>query len=609
MEFIEQLKSRFANLAKEYISLIDGVKQSPGKVVYCDQDIFTLEPFYAEINNLPQVEPRLVDDPEELDGPHIFQLVIHQGKALLHREWIGDDCYYDGIFLYADQQKSRLVVYVKDQIVKPIKLEILNRDQMGHYQSFYSISDYAIEEVIYQYSGMDTKVDRFCINNNIRQQINSYQVYRSPRDYSIRRIESLHEGKSQLIYDAEINQQSLEELLELALKHKANDIINACDQEAFEDKKIHCLLIEYSSQSPMCCSLALVQQDETIYKEDEHPLGWLNAPDIEYFLTDLETEHTALYNTIDQLFYDLQEKEFDEHYQFDLNNIYAQREDRDNKTIDPGSHHESQAHIKNFYIKLCKRLQLALRQHSLFEMADDFYVCARDYESIKAYESYQADQLTNNPKIRLINEMKERAATVLPELIATAEKTPKDYWYSNEQYYFIEPFGLEIKTGLHADYWQDLLSREIPESGFYFRYQIYKDFLISMAQISEGQVVRQWFWETTPDHIFEIEQYCFKGEPFVENCRLLDLEQNRASRYQGFGLAYEQNTYQWNSEGNIFQSSFSRSFPGAREVNAKFDIFYEYTDGKISKIHRQLTEWDDDERFCILFPKQNFDEN
>ena len=626
MDFIKNLHNRFTQLATEYQSKIEAATNIHGRIAYCDQDIFTIEPFYAEINNLPLHQVQLVDDPEQLQGSQIFQVLISEGKARLHREWMGENCYYDGLFEYQDNQKTRLLVFVKDNEVKPIRLEVINYDDNGYYKDFYAVSQYGIEELHYQYLGLTTRIDRFRIDDDFQQEfIYSYQVYRSEQDYSIQKIEMVHQGKTSIIYNANLNQQSLDDLLKQALKYKTRDILEACKQDELQGKHIQCLLIEYSSQSPMNSSLALIQTSEVDYKND-YPLAWLNAPDAELFLEEPETEYQSVYERIDGLFDQMQDQEYQTNTHDVLVSAELESDETDTDQIQNST--ESQRLMKEFYIKLCKSLKLKLRQQATFTLDDNFFVCARDYEACNEEEYLQAilpvkqykqickiidrqkvrqkQRLANNPIRLLADSIKQEAEQLLPQLLQLAETSPTDYWYSKERYYFIEPFGFELKTG-KTGRWQNFLTRKIPASSFYFRYQLIDDLPISIAQISEGKIVRQWFWQRTSDRELEIEYYCFKNKPFVESCNLLELKDGRVTSYSEFCLSYERTDYQWDDSGKIVQSHFHRSFPDHPDVESGMDFFYEYQDGKISKIYRQPTQWDNDERFCIFFPQQNFD--
>lgn len=383
MDFIKSLHNRFTQLATEYQSKIEAATNIHGKIAYCDQDIFTIEPFYTEINNLPHHQVQLVDEPEQLQGSQIFQVLISEGKARLHRQWMSEDCYYDGLFEYRDNQKTRLLVFVKNNEVKPIRLEVVNYDDAGYYKDFYAISQYGIEELHYQYSGLTTRIDRFRIDDDFQQEfVYSYQVYRSEQDYSIQKIEMIHQGKTSIIYNANLNQQSLDDLLKQALKYKINDILQACNQDELQDKQIHCLLIEYSSQSPMNSSLALIQSSEVDFTGD-YPLAWLNAPDAELFMAEPETEHQAIYESIDGLLEQMQDHEYQAGLHDELQ--LAETEADQNQAIV-----ESQKLIKAFYIKLCKSLKLKLRQQAAFTLSDGFYVCARDYEACNEEEYLKA---------------------------------------------------------------------------------------------------------------------------------------------------------------------------------------------------------------------------
>lgn len=219
-----------------------------------------------------------------------------------------------------------------------------------------------------------------------------------------------------------------------------------------------------------------------------------------------------------------------------------------------------------------------------------------------AYENYQTKKLANNLHMRLTQEIKQRAASILPELIATADQLPKDYWYSDERPFYIEPFYFERITGRSADGWQNLLTRNVPNSSFYFRYQMQLNQPISVEEISDGKVITRWFWKTSSTQILEIEQNCAGDIPFIENCGLLEMDNGHSRCFSVFGIAYEQNRYQTNEEGIIFSSHISRLAPFSGETFFDMEISYEYKNGKLAKIYRNQTEWDNDPSSCILFP-------
>lgn len=628
-KMLNELEVRFAQLEREYLPLADQLKKFSGYIAYTDQDLFTLEPFHAEIYNLNTRQMKLVADPEELQGSHIFQIAVADGKPVLHREWLGENCHYDGVFKYEDNKKTRIVVYVKDGKIKPICLEILERNDDGSFKKYQSINQYGLQEFKYRDENFIIYIDAFNITeDSIRTKLYSLVVNLSKKDYSISSIYRIDNNGDHRIFDAAIKDLSLEELLDQALKSKSDDIIRASHAPELVDKKIHCLLIEYSSQNPLHSSLAFIQQHETELKENDHPLTWLNAPDAELFFDDVSA-HDSLYARINRLFDIMQDQEFARSDEMEVEEseemVYAPEESElDDNELTADIPEKSQQLIKEFYIKLAKSLKLKLRKNTSFQLADDFYVCPRDFEScnevsylqailprkqfnkirkaIENYEKSQAEHFANDPLSIKMAEMKSTADNLIPELIQIAENTPPDYWYSDERFYFIEPFGLEQKTGKTVECWRDLLSREIPSSSFYFRYQINDGIPVSMAEISDDRPVRQWYWKRDDTQIFEIEYYCFRGPPHVESCSLLEFTNNQAYCYTEYCLTYEHTKYKHDNTGKIIQSHWLRAFPGHAGETHGIDIFYEYLDGKISKIYRNPDPWDDDERFCIYFP-------
>lgn len=636
-KMLNELALRFTQLETEYLPLTDQLKNFSGYIAYTDQDLFTLEPFHAEIYNLDIRKMKLVADPKELQGSRIFQVAVADGKPVLHREWLGEDCHYDGVFKYEYNKKTRIVVYVKDGKIKPICLEILERNDDGSFKKYQSINQYGLQEFEYRDENFIIYVDAFNLTEECsRTKLYSLEVKLSEQDYSISSINRIDNSGNHKIFDAAIKDLPLEALLKRALKSKTDDIIKASYSTELADKKIHCLLIEYSSQNPLHSSLAFIQQHETELKENDHPLTWLNAPDAELFIDDT-SEHDSLYERINRLFDLMQDQEFAhseeiKHEEIE-STVEASQTDADksgNELLTADTQEKSRQLIEAFYIKLSKSLKSKIRKNTLLQLTDDFYVCPRDFEAcneisylqavlplkqfnkilkaIENYEKRQAEHFAYDPIGIKMAEIKSIADDLIPELIQIAENAPPDYWYSDERFYFIEPFGLEQKTGKTVDCWRDLLSREIPSSSFYFRYQLNDGIPVSMAEISDDRPVRQWYWKRDNTQIFEIEYYCFKGKPHVESCSVFDLTNNQASCYTEYCLTYEQTKYQQDNTGRIIQSHWLRAFPGHASETHCIDIFYEYKDGRIAKIYRNPGPWDDDERFCIYFPRQNFDD-
>jgi hypothetical protein len=611
---IQTLQTRFKQLDLEYPALLEELHNTPALSAYCDQDIFRIEPFYVEKNNLNIDQFKLVDNPDELNGSQIFQVLMHQGKILFHREWMGENCYYDGFFIYAENQKTRLHFYIKGEMIKPISLEIVHFDKQGHYQQFYCIDIYSIYECSYRYNQNKIQANYVFYNAALKAQNKAeYQIKRSPHNNQVLTIDAIESGNTQRIYDASYKAFTLEQLLTKAHKALSDDIITACSAKKLSRKKIHCLLLEYTSQGPFPPTLALIQEKEVkaCTKNKEHPLGFLNAPDAGIFLSEMETEHGSLYEQINRHIDTMSDIE------------YAQEENNSEAVNSNETPRISQKIIIDFYTKLSKSLKLKIRQQNHLQLSIEFYVCARDFEAcneldylqavlpqkqfskiqqaIEAYEQEQERTIANNPAQQEYNQIFQRANEQIAALIEYANVQPADYWYHDEFLYFIEPFGFEMKTGRLNEGWQRLLSRTIPASSFYFRYQMQGDTPISIAQISEEKLVRQWYWKHTADDILQIEWYCFKNPSHIESCELIKFEDGLTSSHTSYSSIIDRHDYQYDESQRIISCQWQREFtqhPSATQ--ASFTIFYDYHQNKITKIYRKPGKWDDDEHFVFI---------
>lgn len=617
---IQTLQTRFKQLDQEYPALLKGLHNTQALSAYCDQDIFRIEPFYVEKNNLDVAEFKLVSDPDELDGSQIFQVLMSEGKILFHREWMGENCYYDGFFIYTENQKTRLHFYIKDETIKPISLEILHFDDQGRYQHFYCIDTYSIYECSYRYNQNKIQANYIFYDDELNASHKTqYQIKRSPNTREVLSIDFIEPDNTQRIYDASHKAFTLKQLLTKAQKHLTDDILQQCSAKKLSRKKIHCLLVEYSSQGPFPPTLAFIQEKEVkaCIKNKEHPLGFLNAPDTELFLSEMETEHYALYEQINRHIEQMQDIE------------YAQKDKADDLTDETCS--DSQKVIIDFYTKLSKSLKLRIRQQSHLQLSPEFYVCARDFEAcneldylkvllpqkqfskiqknIQDYEEEQERAIANNPVQQEYNQIFQRAAEQIPKLIAAAENQAADYWYSDEFLYFIEPFGYEMKTGRFNQGWQKLLNKKIPQRNRFFRYQMQNDTPLSIAEFSNGKLVRQWYWHRTTEDILQIEWYCFKDPAHIESCQITKLDHGRITSHTRYSLIISRQDYQFDTSKKIISCQWQKEslkHPSAPKVT--FTIFYDYHQDQITKIYRKPGQWDDDERFCIYYPHQNFDD-
>lgn len=616
---MQEINHRFSTMAGEYQQHLERLGTMKLSEAFADVDFFTLEPFNAELYNLDTSTFSLHASQEQLPGSSVFHcfLDMSERRMYFYREWLGKDVYYDCFFEYSENTKTRLVYHVKNETITPIALEILDRDDSGRYTSFAKRDMYYCFHCDYAYKANRIKIHK---NHYDEQGKGSFQqqflVTMHPQQPSIKSIHSIEDNGKTLIYDASLSSQTLEQLLALAQKQLTQDILHACHTPDLSHAEMHCLLLEFTMQGPFPPTLAFAQSKEVNKLVDEHPLAWLNAPDLELFTEISSAEGDSLYQQINGRIAALTDLEYQQ-------SLESDGDDEDDRY--GSSQSATEKLIFAFYVKLCKSLKLKLRQLNDLNLIPQFYVCARDFEqcnevdflqailpkrnfssiqkSIEQYEQAAQQKVDSNPYKIAHQQAMELAGREIHALIKVAKEVSTEAFYSEQFLYYIEPFGCEIKNGKHYTRWQDQLSKQIPDQEYYYTYHMQGDRPIYISQMSQGKIVRQWYWQHTKEQILEIEWYCFKGEHHVESCATARLENGRVSSYTRYSLLTDHYDYQY-ADGKIIAAQWHRIFqdnPESATIHRTIPIFYEYSQDRLEKIYRhKQNEYDE---FPVYFPR------
>ncbi|HWV16459.1 MAG TPA: hypothetical protein VN030_13580 [Cellvibrio sp.] len=620
---MQEINNRFGTMAGEYQQHLENLGKMKLSEAFADADFFTLEPFNAELYNIDTSTFSLHASQDQLSSSSVFHcfLDMSEKRMYFYREWLGKDVYYDCFFEYSENTKTRLVYHVKNETITPIALETLYRDDSGRYVSFAKRDLYYCFHCDYTYKANRVQIHKTHYDEQGKESFQQqFLVTMHSQPPAIRFIHSI-EGKDQiLIYDGSLSNQTLEHLLALAQKQLTQDILQACQDPDLSHTEMHCLLLEFTMQGPFPPTLAFAQTKEVSNLADEHPLAWLNAPDLELFMEINSAEGDSLYQQINGRIAALTDAE----YQQSLDRGDESDGDGEDEQNEPTESTTEQL-IFAFYVKLCKSLTLKLRQLDDLNLTPQFYACARDFEqcneveflqailpkryfssiqkSIGQYEREVQQKVDANPYKIAHQQAMELAGREIHALIKAAKEAATETFYSELFLYHIEPFGCEIKSGKHYARWQDQLSRQIPDQDYYYRYHMQGDTPLSISQMSKGKIVRQWYWQHTQEQILKIEWYCCKGEPHIESCAIARLENGLVSAYTRYSLLTDHYDYQY-ADGKIIAAQWRRIFqnnPESATTHRTIPIFYQYSEGRLEKIYRhKQSEYDE---FHVYFPR------
>ena len=375
MKSTEEIQEEFDNLPESY-DMMKAIALERDSLVEmaAKHPLYEIEPFFLQLNNefydddysfLIETEDDYNPEKDEL---YTLWVDMELRKTFYRVHHLGASTSYETTFEYHEDYYKSVTVFINSNGIKPIKLAYLyfNEDVPDVY---IECSTYGMIEKKYQSEDY---------------QLNGYKMSTPGTDYeydvqfeydydgALERItgKSIDDANSKIIFQRPDKSQNMEDTLTIIEDHLVEEITDQIQKKVKLDRRIYCILLEYTMQGPFPPTVAMGLESEVEGVWDEAKIHeYYNAPEMHYFS---ETGMLPI---------DLYSEELEKAYIF-----FNQNYDIMNLTDQEFNHWEEQ--VKQLYLRVCKRI-IHMDFSMSFIKTDNFLVIAKDFEASNEEDYYQ----------------------------------------------------------------------------------------------------------------------------------------------------------------------------------------------------------------------------
>lgn len=379
--------------------------------------------------------------------------------------------------------------------------------------------------------------------------------------------------------------KSLQVVLEKSKKAVIESIVQAMQQQTLAESQIAWLLLEFTLEYPFRPTLGLAQTSELEQFEDgdRHPLACYNAADLELF-SEAQTimvdfgAYDDLFETAEQL---LEEIEYEDRQPF----------------------------IFQLYVDICKALMLESPNWTHLNLAKDFHVTVRDYEvcdealflkkllpkkvfnriqrKIDAYEAKANDAYKNDETIIKVEAVMKQEASQYNALLATLALDACTDVFTQDEFYFLRPYAVEITMHKRPDEIEWELSTQLPTEWLaYYQYKLIDNVPQLVDFYSDGKLIWRKIFQHKQEETTSHKFFLKSGTPEIEDYAVLKEIASGILTYEEYMDGhYDEMRYEKNEQGQIVRATHVRSlFDIGYKTDATFEYFFDYKGHDLFKI-------------------------
>lgn len=375
MKSIDEIQEEFDNLPDSY-EMMKAIALERDNLVEmaAKHPLYEIEPFFLQLNNeFYDHDHSFLIETEDDYNPEKDELYTHWIDMELRRTFyrvhhLGSSTSYETTFEYHVDYYKSATVFINNNGIKPIKLAYLyfNEDVPDTYIecSTYGMISKKYQSEDYQLNGYKMSMPGTDYEYDVQFEYNY--------DGALERItgKSIDDASSKIIFQRPDKSQNMADTLATIEDQLVEEITDQIQKKVRIDRKIYCILLEYTMQGPFPPVVALGLESEVEGVWDETKIHeYYNAPEMHYFS---ETGMLPI---------DLYSEELEKAYIF-----FNQNYDIMNLTDQEFDRWEEQ--IKQLYLRVCKRI-IHMDFSMSFIKANNFLVIAKDFEASNEEECYR----------------------------------------------------------------------------------------------------------------------------------------------------------------------------------------------------------------------------
>ncbi len=593
---MKEIARVYNNLKDDYESLKSDVENTPTRLACAASDIFSLEPFYQELNHIPDEKFTFYESAEELAGEEEIYYCFIAEQLICCRIYYGQQVYYDNFFIYEKNEKWRYQVYVNEGEVKPIKVERFrfadNKDPI----SYETYSEYGYTRNEYRFEDNVTKIDCFYYALN-EQLISKRYLSASYNDeYSaVNTIIDVTDNINDVLYDSSVSQVDLTGLIDAVKEIIVKGIIDSLSKQTVIKEELLCILLEYTLQSPFPSTVALGKQSEMESNMEEYgsPLAFYNAPDMAYFSEESNPEIK---------------------YSETSSAVFEEINSRLKNELD---FEELKKTVFGIYLDICKTLKRKRSLKDLIPVGKDFHVCARDFEECNEWEylqevlpkklvsryknqidAYEEESGLSEEeiefKLSLANSVKQKQE-MYPELVNVLQHPELTDIYAEKMIYYFQPFSYEIqfhKINPVTNLAESKEVRKQPIGDNYYHYRLDQDHVCYIGRYRDGKLITQRFYMFDDDlqreYYFEDDD----GEMTAYGYTEITMKNDQPVCYsEKSAYEYVKTEYKYDEQGNLFHSDeYDVIYVADDKLENQYTRNYRFENNTLARITRNPAE-------------------
>ena len=360
---MHDLKKKYDEMADAYDSLmrsVEDIEETSGiSKVFASFDVYTLEPFYQETNNISNKKMKTYESKEALSGGEdIYECWLKGNEIIYTRNTEFVDMFKDSFFIHENNVIWKYEFYVSSESQNLAGVQCLIIDDENNLLSLKYYNQFGSYERSYTHSGNITFITT--TSTSTSRPSKTKVIFDESRNNVIK-MEMLTNDGDFTLYERRKNKPNEKVLLKKIKKIIIDTVIKTLKEQDIINKEIAFILFDYHFDAPFYPAVGLCQTEEKKSLAEEcGPLAVYGTAEMEYFS---ENENPC----------------------FDFYSKPASRTilDELHKLVDYNHEYEGKKQlIIDTYIDVCKELMAHSEIKDYIKVAKDFHIVANDFSEI-----------------------------------------------------------------------------------------------------------------------------------------------------------------------------------------------------------------------------------
>ncbi|VAW62467.1 hypothetical protein MNBD_GAMMA09-3730 [hydrothermal vent metagenome] len=572
---MDRLKKTFGSLVEKHKDLIKQVGDKSNQERLAVADVFSIEPFYHQLHTISSYDFEFYTEASLIPAGY-EKLICHFGEdgILQIRNEYREETYYDNFFIYHENEKWRLQLFVNGNDVKPTNVERLILDSEGNAVSYETYDGMTYTRFSYDYQEAGVIQKRYDDKDNLLE--TNELIFKDNIKPDIKSVVD----------------QVILIIVDTVMKGLQSDGIYL---EEDNEEPIECILLQYTAQGPFPPLVAM--SPEVSLKKGEYPFYFYSANDMKHELfLDFSAQNCSVMDDLN--FY----------FENKMHDIECDVSDKGH--IDEVL--KIEAEIFDIYVGICRKIKAKRKLASLIPVTKTFHVTARDFERCNEWDFLQAT--VSKSRLKIIQKQLDsynnadalsiEKRALMENFNATLDEENKAYdclkeklkatsvnvKYSQHLHYHLEPYAYELRynkphtPGLLIN--NERLSLT-PENKKHYKYHFDGDSLCFISYYDGDRLLNEMFFtyddDTTSVHNFH---HADSGL-YLQEFDRMEYKKTKPNRLMSYKFRFlEETNFEFNNNGRLLSARMTSTFiHHPRVESTTSNKFYSYDkSGEMVKI-------------------------